>query len=404
LADLYDTMASDFGSSWHLTLYNDFAAMKYYDWLKRLCGMQRLRSHINLHNDLLCGRADIESVEPVESLAKLTELFRSDPLLQTFTQPGDDAAAWTQIMQDPRLRAIKKALQSHIDKYGDRGLGELKLENPTLREEPATLIHQVRVWSQTESNPDELRRREFEIRERANTTVRQQIRNPAMRAVFWFVLRNARRGISNRENMRFARTRVYGLFRKLFQQLGQVLAANETIGASSDIHYLTVGEVLALIRGANVTHDVRALIEIRKSEYAQFATESLPNRLETSAVPCQEQLSEVPDAVRHGNELSGIGCSSGLADGAAVIVDDPQTVDVAEDSILIAASTDPGWVFLMTRCKGIVVERGSLLSHTAIIGRELGIPTIVGADGAQGLIPRGAHVHMDGGTGVVQWN
>ncbi len=47
--------------------------------------------------------------------------------------------------------------------------------------------------------------------------------------------------------------------------------------------------------------------------------------------------------------------------------------------IIVARMTDPGWVFLMAAAAGLIVERGSLLTHTAIIGRELGIPTIVGA-------------------------
>jgi pyruvate,water dikinase len=57
----------------------------------------------------------------------------------------------------------------------------------------------------------------------------------------------------------------------------------------------------------------------------------------------------------------------------------------------------------MMRSKGIVVEKGSVLSHTAIIGRELGIPTIVGAEAATQIIPDNCNLQMNGRTGVVQW-
>ena len=73
------------------------------------------------------------------------------------------------------------------------------------------------------------------------------------------------------------------------------------------------------------------------------------------------------------------------------------------NQILVAESTDPSWVFLMLNSKGIVVERGSVLSHTAIIGRELGIPTIVGALKATRLIPCQARVRINGSTGEVVW-
>ena len=57
----------------------------------------------------------------------------------------------------------------------------------------------------------------------------------------------------------------------------------------------------------------------------------------------------------------------------------------------------------MMSSAGIVVERGSPLSHTAIIGRELGIPTVVGATDATRLIPDGAPLRIDGGSGDVRW-
>jgi pyruvate,water dikinase len=78
-----------------------------------------------------------------------------------------------------------------------------------------------------------------------------------------------------------------------------------------------------------------------------------------------------------------------------------QNLDI-KGEILIAPMTDPGWVFLMVPAAGLVVERGSILSHTAIIGRELGIPTVVGVADATSLITDGQLVEVDGGTGVVR--
>ena len=71
--------------------------------------------------------------------------------------------------------------------------------------------------------------------------------------------------------------------------------------------------------------------------------------------------------------------------------------------ILVTKRTDPGWVPLFPNCKGIIVERGSLLSHSAVIARELGVPTIVGVPG--GVIKKlktGQSIELNAGLGEIR--
>ncbi|KAF9966387.1 hypothetical protein BGZ70_002511, partial [Mortierella alpina] len=73
-----------------------------------------------------------------------------------------------------------------------------------------------------------------------------------------------------------------------------------------------------------------------------------------------------------------------------------------DGEILVTARTDPGWVPLYPMCSGLLIERGSLLSHSAVVARELGLPTNVGISG--GLMKRlktGMRVKMDAGKGKV---
>ena len=76
--------------------------------------------------------------------------------------------------------------------------------------------------------------------------------------------------------------------------------------------------------------------------------------------------------------------------------------DEIRDRILVARETDPGWLFLMMSSKALVVERGTLLSHTAVTGRLLGIPTVVSVPGATTRIPDGALIEVDGSAGTVR--
>ena len=79
----------------------------------------------------------------------------------------------------------------------------------------------------------------------------------------------------------------------------------------------------------------------------------------------------------------------------------PADAGDVQGKVLIAEMTDPGWVFLMVSAAGLVVEKGSLLSHTAIIGRELGLPTVVGVEGATELIRNGQVIQVNGQTGEI---
>jgi pyruvate,water dikinase len=83
-------------------------------------------------------------------------------------------------------------------------------------------------------------------------------------------------------------------------------------------------------------------------------------------------------------------------------VTDPRNAILQPGEILVAERTDPGWIMLFASAAGLLVERGSLLSHSAIVSREMGIPSIVAIPGITRQLQDGDEVEMDGGKGVVK--
>src|SRR5262249_10141392 len=121
-----------------------------------------------------------------------------------------------------------------------------------------------------------------------------------------------------------------------------------------------------------------------------------------AAVPVEER-SAAGETTVGATVLHGLASSGGRVRARARLVLTPDiTAESCRDAILVARETDPGWLFLMMAARGIVVERGTLLSHTAITGRLLGIPTIVAVPGATIRIRDGALLEMDGTTGTVR--
>ncbi len=85
-----------------------------------------------------------------------------------------------------------------------------------------------------------------------------------------------------------------------------------------------------------------------------------------------------------------------------IVISDPRDDVRLEGEILVAERTDPGWVPLYPAVSGLLIERGSILSHSAVVAREMGIPTIVGITGLIATLESGQHVTMDGSAGTVK--
>jgi pyruvate,water dikinase len=101
------------------------------------------------------------------------------------------------------------------------------------------------------------------------------------------------------------------------------------------------------------------------------------------------------------SELKGDAVAAGVATARAAIVLDPREAsNLGTDYILVCPSTDPGWTPLFINARGLIVERGGILSHGAIVARDFGIPAIV-CPGATRLIKPGQTVRVDGNRGLI---
>ena len=242
------------------------------------------------------------------------------------------------------------------------------------------------------------------LRDRAEERVNQLLsKKPFKRLLFNFILRKTRVLVSARENLRFERTRGFGKVREMFLALGDVFYGEGIILHPRDIFYLTQQEIFDYIKGTSITPELTQLIDLRKRNYQVYENQTTAERIRTYGVVYH---ANVFDAVMqnhiHSGDLKGIGCCPGVVKARVQVVHHPSEVADLNGDILVTASTDPGWVTLFPNAGGILVERGSLLSHSAIVSRELGKPCIVGISNLLNQLKTGDWVEMDGSTGNVQ--
>jgi len=334
----------------------------------------------------------------------MARLAAVDPALAASLREDPLRGMRAAIRRSPSLQA---AFDSYLEKFGDRCMGELKLESSTLHDDPTPLLRSVgqyaRGLDQHGTRSDQVP--ELQVRGQAEARVRGALAGrPWRRVVFGYVLRVARARVLARENLRFERTRVFGRARQIVLEIGKRFAALDLLDDARDIFYLEFDELLAFVEGRATTTNLKGLAAVRKAEFDGWRQMPAPaDRFRTRGIVYRGNSFVGDRAVVRptGDALTGIGCCPGVVRGPVHLVRDPRDASAKPGEIVVADRTDPGWVMIFPVISGLLVERGSLLSHSAIVARELNLPTIVALPGVTTWLKDNDWVEMDGSTGVV---
>jgi pyruvate,water dikinase len=389
--------------SWRAPIINDFFVMIFYGTLKKLA--TNWCHDPSLQNDLLSGEGGIESAEPAKLLLRLAEVARPDAALVGAINAGE----WHRINSE--FPAFGKELDRYLELYGFRCMNELKLEEQSLRDRPELLLTYLRNYLGAPAPEAGAAPQETRIRIEAEQRAFAALRSPLKRAVFRFVLKRARIGVRNRENMRFARTRIFGLVREVVRAFGRRLHEEQLLDSSDDVFFLGLDELWDYVKGTALTTNLRGLAALRRDEFEAYrANPNIEERFETFGMAYHRNLFRARPAAPGSSgapgsqpgTMQGIACSPGTVTGAVKVLRSPADDMRLDGEILVAERTDPGWVPLYPSISGLLIERGSILSHSAIVAREMGIPTIVGIRGLTSMLESGDVVTMDGSTGVVE--
>jgi len=390
-------------SRWDAPLVNDFFAMIFHGAFRKLTELWCGDANGMLANDAIRGQGDIVSLEPAARVRKMAGVAAAHPELVAALREAPVAKALRVIRQYPEFSALYDA---YLAKFGDRCLEELKLESETLHEDPLVLLRNVgevaRAASIARTPQTEIPSPDAEKKMRAALWG-----SPFREAILFWVMREARKRVRNRENLRFERTRLFGTIRRLFLEVGRRLQATGRLDDARDIFYLELGEILSFNDGTATTTDLCSLAAVRKQEFVAYREGPAPaERFETRGpvYHAQAYRSSKPSGgvTPSGEERKGLGCCPGIARGTACVVRDPKHARLTAGCILVADHTDPGWIMLFPSASGLLVERGSLLSHSAIVARELGIPAVISIPGLLDWLQDGDEVELDGAAGIVR--
>jgi pyruvate,water dikinase len=290
-----------------------------------------------------------------------------------------------------RVARGEATMDEFLERFGHRCAGEMELSEPRWREDPSALARLVASARRSDVESAEARhgrqaaaRREAQARlpellaERGGASLLERIEPE---------LRDAQRLLPYRETGKHWLMLGYEAIRAVLLELGRRWELGR------DVFFLQLDEL-----GAFGTDGERLASPIAQRKVRWRSAQ----RLSVSQVVDSERLEELgrPRPV-DGDALCGKGLASGAARGVARVVRAPQEAgDLGTGYILVCPSTDPGWTPLFVHARGLVVERGGMLSHGAIVARDFGIPAVA-CEGATSAIEDGATIEVDGTHGKV---
>jgi pyruvate,water dikinase len=288
-------------------------------------------------------------------------------------------------------------LEQVVGNHGFHGPREGEVSGRVWREDPTPLKSIINHYRDVPDSDDpaiaerQKERRRVEM-SREVLAALPAARRPAARVV----LKLARERIPDRGRGKRAFLQTIDITRMAALRAGDHFVAEGILNDRDDVFYLTDIEL-----SHPLPSDVKDLVAARR------ARRSLYERIgfaETTwaGMPDTYDLSTRADLIADDTTIQGTGASAGVVEGLVRVVEDPGFDDVEPGEILVAPTTDPSWSSIMFVSAALVVDLGGMLSHAAVVARELEIPCIVNTHDATRRLKTGDRVRVDGTAGTIE--
>ncbi|WP_028594667.1 PEP/pyruvate-binding domain-containing protein [Paenibacillus assamensis] len=371
--------------------------------------VKRWLKNVDINTDLavvhLMQTEDIRSLEPSHLIEEQAMLIHSH-------------ASWQRLLEENKLEELelqlhgeaKKKFERFMEQYGGRCYHDCTIVSPTFEERHDLywqLVRKYQAASQQRTSPtsDSSPTQETQSSVIDWTAHIQQSLTRWQRVAFRFLLHHTHQSIRLRERSRIIRSLLFGEIRQIALHMGQRLVEKGHLAQVDQIFYLQWNEIQDLAYGKyQFPETIPTLIALRQDAHRNNESTEPPS-LFVREQGIYYQGQPIPP-IEHDQEhtrLVGIAVSGGTVTGRARIIFDPVNEPSLEPGdILVTRSTDPGWTPLFKIAAGLVVERGGMLSHCAIVAREFGIPAIAAVERATSRIADGDILILHGDTGEIE--
>jgi rifampicin phosphotransferase len=394
---------------WKNASLADAAAMMSYALLQR--ALAQVAAAPGTHNRVLRALPGVPSSTPPLRLWDLSRLIRADVSLDRLFRTASTQDILAELASAPQCAAFQRELTQYLDDWGFRSSSELMLTVPSLQEAPGPVIELLRQYATGEGeSPSETLAAQARSRRAETAALLRSVvwRSPWRTLVLWRLIGWTQRAVAYRERARLKQALLYARCRQLALHIGDHFVRARLLANRDDIFMLTWQEIDDLGSGhAMFPYHVADLVARRRADHAELAAMAPPDTLrlaESAYLPVTDTTSEAPlpvDDTADGTVLHGISaCGGRVTAPAAVLHNVGESHRLTRGAVLVTRQTDPGWGPVFCLISGLVIERGGMLSHGAIIAREFGLPCLVGVKDAARRITHGSTLTLDGDRGT----
>jgi phosphohistidine swiveling domain-containing protein len=350
--------------------------------------------------------------DAIEDLWRSKGEVKADPeLAAAFEQPtaGDVMAALRDT--DRGRRFIAERIEAHQKTFGYKALWSHELMYKLWVEDPAPIIEAIRGYVATDYDyPSNLQSVRADL-EAAKREVMEGVEGENRDKLSGALALSLNMNPLTPDHHFFVDQGTNARLRIAVIAIGRKLAQAGVLDDPEDAVFLRYNELRRLTADPEA-FDARELVSDRRDDHEEAYERRPPAWLGTATKEAIEfpygGLWGFPDRFYAGEpattgEIKGLAASPGVVEGPARFVSSLEEFDhVQEGEILVCRMTNPAWVVLFTKIKGLVTEAGGTVSHPAVVAREFGIPAVVGTGNAGERIKTGDHVRVNGTTGVVE--
>jgi pyruvate,water dikinase len=336
------------------------------------------------------------------ALLDVADVIRPHPEVVAFLQGVEDEGFLDELPKLPGGTEARDAIETYLDRYGMRCVGEIDITRPRWSERPTTLVpvvlDNVKLFEpgaaerRFEQGRQEARKKEQDLLERLRALPDGEQKADETKRM----IDRVRTFIGYREYPKYNIVSRYFVYKQALLREAERLVRANVLAEKEDIFYLTFQELHEVVRTNQVDDE---LIQRRKDAFRSYQALRPPRVLTSDgeAIAGSYRRDDVPAGA-----LIGLPVSAGTVEGRARVILDMAEADLEAGDILVTAHTDPSWSPLFVAVSGLVTEVGGLMTHGAVIAREYGLPAVVGVEDATRLIPDGQWIRVHGADGYIE--